>query len=72
MFIGITIADMKEMAKISPKLNARSVVTRIIKKGSTKINSDNIDKGKNMPKKITVAITMYEGIANTRLKLFNL
>ena len=37
-----------------------------------KINSDNIDKGKNMPKKITAAITMYEGIANTKLKLFNL
>ena len=72
MFIGITIADMKEMAKISPKLNARSVVTWITKKGSKKINSDNIDKGKNMPKKITVAITTYEGITNTKLKLFNL
>ena len=72
MFIGITIADMKEIAKINAKLNASSVVTWIIKKGSMKINSDSIDKGKNIPKKITTAITIYEGIANTKLKLFNL
>jgi len=37
-----------------------------------KINSDSIDKGKNIPKKIPAAITIYEGIANTKLKLFNL
>ncbi len=49
-----------------------SVGCIIVKNGSTKINSDNIDSGISITKKITPARIVYAALENTSLMFFNL
>ena len=60
MFMGITTADIKEMATSNVKLNVLSSITWITKKGSMKRNSDSIDSGINIQTKIIMATRTYE------------
>ena len=68
MFMGITIADIKEIDMINTKLVILSSVTLNITNGSMKRNSDSMDSGINMHTKIIPASVTYETLENTRLK----
>ena len=57
--MGITIADIIEIVTISAKLNTLLSVTWNIKNGSTKINSDSMDRGISMLTKIIAASIAY-------------
>ena len=60
MFMGITTADIKEMATSNVKLNTLSSITWNTKNGSIKRNSDIMDNGINMQTKIIQASRTYE------------
>ena len=68
MFMGITIADIKEIDMINAKLVILSSITLNITNGSMKRNSDSIDNGINIQTKIIPASVTYETLENTRLK----
>jgi len=68
MFIGITIADIKEIDMINTKLVILSSIILNITNGSMKRNSDSIDSGINMHAKIIPASVTYETLENTKLK----
>ena len=55
MFMGITIADIKEIDMINAKLVILSPITLNITNGSMKRNSDSIDSGINIQTKIITA-----------------
>ena len=57
--MGITIADIIETVTISTKLNALLSVTWNIKNGSTKINSDSMDRGISILTKTIAASIAY-------------
>ena len=58
--MGITIADIKEMATSNVKLNTLSSITWNITNGSMKRNSDSMDSGISMQTKIIPARRTYE------------
>jgi len=68
MFIGITIADIKEIDMINTKLAVLSSITLNITNGSMKRNSDSIDSGINIQTKIIPASVTYGKLENTKLK----
>ena len=68
MFMGITIADIKEIDMINTKLVILSSITLNITNGSMKRNSDSMDSGINMHTKIIPASVTYETLENTKLK----
>jgi pyruvate carboxylase len=68
MFMGITIADIKEIDMINAKLVILSSITLNITNGSMKRNSDSMDNGINIQTKIIPASVTYETLENTRLK----
>ena len=68
MFMGITIADIKEIDMINTKLVIPSSIILNITNGSMKRNSDSIDSGINMHAKIIPASVTYETLENTKLK----
>ena len=68
MFIGITIADIKEIDTTNTKLVILSSITLNIINGSMKRNSDSMDSGINIQTKIIPASVTYETLENTRLK----
>jgi len=68
MFMGITIADIKEIDMSNTKLAILSSITLNITNGSMKRNSDSIDSGINMHTKIIPESVTYETLENTRLK----
>jgi hypothetical protein len=68
MFIGITIADIKEIDMINTKLVILSSITLNITNGSMKRNSDSMDSGINIHTKIIPASITYGKLENTRLK----
>ncbi len=55
----MTIADIIETTSINAKLNALYSVIWNINNGSTKINSDNMDRGISIPTKIIIARIAY-------------
>ena len=57
--MGITIADITEMATSNVKLNTLSSITWNITNGSMKRNSDSIDSGINIQTKIIPASGTY-------------
>ena len=58
--MGITTADVKEMAISNVKLNVLSSITWITKNGSMKRNSDSMDSGISILTKIIPASRTYE------------
>jgi len=57
--MGITIADIIETISINTKLNILFHVRWNTKNGSTKINSDSMDRGINIPAKTIAASIAY-------------
>ena len=57
--MGITIADSIETVSSSAKLNALLAVTLNTRNGSTKINSDSVDRGINMLTKTIIESITY-------------
>ena len=60
MFMGITIADIKEIDMINAKLVSLSSITLNITNGSMKRNSDSMDSGISIQTKIIPASRTYE------------
>ena len=58
--MGIRIADSIETVSSSAKLNALLVVILSTKNGSTKINSDSVDRGISILTKTIIANIIYE------------